>query len=192
MIACAALSRQALRKLKRFGLALTRMEPFMSSPSSISAILERFESAWQGGERPSIEDHLPADPALRAAVLPELALVDLERRLKAGEKVHVEDYLRRFPELEQNAERVLTLCAVEFRWRGGSDDARIDLAHRFPRLRETLLARLSTAFGLGPSPAKEPPPSLPERFGRYRVARHIKSGGMGSVYLAFDTHLHRP
>src|SRR5262245_53701414 len=126
------------------------MEPFMSSPSSISGILERFESAWQGGGRPVIEDYLPSDAALRDAVLSELALVDLERRLRAGEGVRVEDYLHRFPEVEQNPERVVSLCAVEYRWRGGSDDIRAELVNRFPRLRETLLARLSTVAGLAP------------------------------------------
>src|SRR6266542_186738 len=36
------------------------------------------------------------------------------------------------------------------------------------------------------------PLSLPESFGKYRVARQIGQGGMGSVWLAHDTLLSRP
>jgi WD40 repeat protein/serine/threonine protein kinase len=39
-----------------------------------------------------------------------------------------------------------------------------------------------------PQPAGPPP----EHFGRYRILRHLAQGGMGSVYLAHDTHLERP
>ncbi|SRR6266542_355567 len=34
--------------------------------------------------------------------------------------------------------------------------------------------------------------SLPESFGKYRVARQIGQGGMGCVWLAHDTLLARP
>ena len=37
-----------------------------------------------------------------------------------------------------------------------------------------------------------PNPRLAEQFGRYRISKRLGQGGMGSVYLAQDTHLERP
>ena len=65
--------------------------------------VERFEEAWQRGERPSLDDYLPADEAGREALLPHLVHIDLERGLKAGEPVRVESYLQCYPALNDAA-----------------------------------------------------------------------------------------
>lgn len=91
--------------------------PVGSLPSSnwswLRPFVERFEQAWQRGERPAIEDCLPADAAGRLAVLAALVQVDLERRLKAGEAARSEEYLRRFPVLAAAPSAVLALIARE-------------------------------------------------------------------------------
>src|SRR5438270_7539045 len=76
-------------------------------------ILDRFEGAWQRGERPRIDDYLPPDDPDRRALLLELACADLECRLKAGEAACVEDYLGRYAELVEGAAAVLSLVRVE-------------------------------------------------------------------------------
>jgi serine/threonine protein kinase len=48
----------------------------------------------------------------------------------------------------------------------------------------------SSAIGPGPLRDSHRLP-IPEQFGRYRILRPIGQGGMGSVYLAFDTQLER-
>ena len=77
--------------------------------------INRFEDAWQRGDRPDIGDYLNGDG--RAELLVELVHADLEYRLKAGEAARVEDYLRRYPELSGESEVVRELVKAEWRLR---------------------------------------------------------------------------
>src|SRR5262249_8362494 len=66
---------------------------------ALKEAVKRFEHAWRQGQRPAIDEYLPADDALRTRVLIELVHIDLELRLKAGEKARIEDYTERHKEL---------------------------------------------------------------------------------------------
>src|SRR5437870_2684546 len=79
--------------------------------------VNQFEDAWQRGERPALEDYLPAGGAARRAILLELVHSDLECRLRAGEAARLETYLGRYPELRDRREAVLDLVAAEYRLR---------------------------------------------------------------------------
>jgi eukaryotic-like serine/threonine-protein kinase len=151
-----------------------------------------FEEAWQRGERPRLEDHLP-ESELRRAVLVELAHVDLERRLAAGEAVEVETYWQRFPDLTEEAVELIA-AAVELRPGSGATA----YLRRFPELASRLRRRLR----LPPDPtldvtagAELPPPTAggdtPARFGRYRVTATLGAGAFGTVYRAEDEELRR-
>src|SRR6516164_3276529 len=83
----------------------------------LEGIMEQFEAAWQGGQRPALTTYLPADQTLRGAVLRELVLTELECRLKAGEATRVEEYLKRFPALRADRKWVLRLIAKEYELR---------------------------------------------------------------------------
>src|SRR5262245_57389109 len=74
-------------------------------------LVSRFESAWQGGQRPAVDDYLLTGD-LRLLV--ELVHVDLERRLKAGEAVRAESYLTRYPDLARDPQTAVELIAAEF------------------------------------------------------------------------------
>src|SRR4051812_15386482 len=91
----------------------------MSAQAAVSLpdILERFERAWRPETPPLVEDFLPKDTATPPAVLLELALTDLELRLKAGMPARADAYLARFPELGNDPAAVVELVAAEFRFR---------------------------------------------------------------------------
>src|SRR5438067_4947093 len=65
----------------------------------VEAAYQRFESAWQAGQRPLIEDHLGSLPGpARGVLFPELLELELSCRRRAGETVRREEYRQRFPE----------------------------------------------------------------------------------------------
>jgi WD40 repeat protein/tRNA A-37 threonylcarbamoyl transferase component Bud32 len=124
------------RSSRRDGtLDAERLRPFVN----------RFEDAWQGGQPPDLTSFLPKEPGLRSLVLRELALIDLECRLKSGAPVRAEEYLKRFPELAADRRFVLKLLSYEFDLRRrGEPDLKIDeYLRRFPAYRAELTARLA-------------------------------------------------
>lgn len=126
--------------------------------ASVPAITARFTAAWQRGERPAIDDYLPASSAERLAVLPALVQLDLENRLRVGEMACVEAYLGRYPELTGDPGTVASLVVAEYQERQrrqpglGVDE----YVRRFPQLGDELGRRL----GAVPGPASAPPPAV--------------------------------
>ncbi len=117
--------------------------------SKFKQIAERFEEAWQGGQRPALEDYLPAGSAERRLVLIELIHTDLEYRLKAGDPARVEDYLRRFPALTADSEVMVDLLVAEYQFRRRREPAlgRAEYEIRFPQYQEVWQTRLPEAPG---------------------------------------------
>jgi serine/threonine protein kinase/tetratricopeptide (TPR) repeat protein len=122
----------------------------------------QFEDAWRRGERPALDDYLPAGEALRRAALPEFVHTDLEYRWRAGAPAPLETYFRRFPELEADTEVVRGLIRSEF--------------------------ELRQEHGPG-GPA--PPARGPGRLGKFLLQDVLGAGSSGTVYRALDTELER-
>jgi hypothetical protein len=117
-----------------------------STTQFLEAAVERFESAWRRGEQPAIDEHLPADPGLRHALLIELVHADLEYRLKGGEPARVEQYLTRYPELRDKGVVVALLAAEHEQRRRREPGLGLDeYRRRFPGYGELLAARLQAA-----------------------------------------------
>jgi serine/threonine-protein kinase len=125
----------------------------------LEGVIERFEQAWEQGERPELHAYLPDDPDLRRALLVELAHADLEYRLRAGETARVEDYLHQHPELRDDQATALELIASEYRARTQQQGAPAldEYFQRFPEHVAELRARLQERTGFAPTPT---PPSL--------------------------------
>lgn len=122
--------------------ATKRMPP--NEWNRLEEIIERFEQAWQSGQRPAIDDYLKAEVIAPQALLLELIHAELECRLKAGEDARVEAYLERYPQLADHREGVLELITAEynFRQRREPDLKPEDYERRFPQYRAELSAHL--------------------------------------------------
>src|SRR5262245_38750034 len=74
----------------------------VADQKQIDQVCQAFESAWHSGERPRVEDFLPADTPneVRTALLRELVLLDAHYRAKAGEKPSSAEYQQRFTEFD--------------------------------------------------------------------------------------------
>src|SRR5690242_9134487 len=110
----------------------------------LEAVIERFEEAWQHGQRPAIDDFLKGEDVEPQKLLLELIHVDLECRLKAGEDIRVERYFERYPAIASDREVALELIAAEYKFRQRREPiVRLgDYERRFPQYRDELRARL--------------------------------------------------
>jgi serine/threonine-protein kinase len=85
-------------------------------------VVARFEEEWFAGNRPAIEQYLPEDLELRAALLGELVRIDIEFREKLGEMPRIGDYVVRFPELGADDSLMMSLADTRFTGRALQPD----------------------------------------------------------------------
>src|SRR5262245_14176209 len=72
----------------------------LSAAQWINEVCNRFEQAWQAGQRPRIEDYLVDAPeSRRTALLRELLALEIDCRRQAGEEPTTGEYQARFPSL---------------------------------------------------------------------------------------------
>src|SRR5262249_45055279 len=179
-------------------------DPISEAPSDsvsdrLESIIERFEAACQGGERPPFDDFLPTEEPYRFRTLVALAQIELERRLKAGTPVRVETYFHRYPELAQDSQTLLQFVAAELRLRRPREhDLTVDeFIRRFPEYEKEIGAIWEKAVQVTHVPSMDTPgrnaPTLPPKgkeefklptIPGYEILRVLGRGGMSIVYEA--------
>jgi eukaryotic-like serine/threonine-protein kinase len=165
--------------------------------AELEAAVDRFEDAWQEGERPSIQNFCDYEEPLATALLRELVLIDFEHRLKLQDPRTTDDYLDEFPQLRSDETLIFSLLRIESLWGPGSRGSKISTASTIAHT-DTSPSHVAAPGTSGQSAevgsslqpqAAEKIDSMTLDLGQYRLLEKIGQGSFGTVYRAMDVKL---
>ena len=178
-----------LSRCRNCGELIPGEESSLRDPSAswrqAEEILDRFDSAWNAGDEPRIEDWLEGHDQFGPDLLFELIAIEFEYRAKAGQKPQSEEYFERFPGLSECRNVACDLIATEFELDDSLTIA--DCLERFPRLRDELTLRLESSTA---RQVRGRSGSL-KQIGRFQLVELVGEGAFGAVYRAYDEELDR-
>ncbi len=154
----------------------------------------RLEEAWQlfgqaGGERPDWRRFLPTDRPAERGLLLNLCLTDIDCRLTIGKEAPplAQDHAVAARRLGLDDYGQYELLRFEYDWccrEYGRPPSKLAYLTGCPQLASRIERDL-----VPPVAAPGGIKTFPCWFGRFRLDEHLGTGGMGDVFLAYDTRL---
>lgn len=152
--------------------------------------IEGLEALWDIGDPPDLRDFV-GDAPVSQATLFGLISEDLRQSLEAGLNRNAESYLKEFPQLSPDEQLDVIYQEFLLREQFGQQPTQEEYTQRFPEHADAIARQLALHAALDGVEPVSVSVSEPQSLRDFQLLEEIGSGGMGKVYRAHHSRLHR-